>query len=200
MKEPATQRVCVVGAGISGLRAAGLLALEGFEVTILEARGRIGGRIHQSSQLGPSVDVGASWIHGTQGNPFVELAALSGTATAACGAVDSIFDTEGGYLEKKYAKELYQRVWEILDDASDYSRTHYPGIPPEASLKMFVSAKLEEQCHEKSLLGSIIEMWGAFMGADYETQSLKNLWLDEAVDGGKVISKPMSRDMFAELF
>lgn len=165
------------------MRAAGLLALEGFEVTILEARGHFGGRVYQSSQLGLSVDVGASWIHGTQGNPFVELAALSETATVACGAVDSIFDTEGSYLETKHAKELYQRVWEILDEASDYSKTHYPSIPPEASLKRFVSAKLEENCPEKSLLESIVEMWGAFMGADYETQSLKNMCLDEGIDG-----------------
>lgn len=189
MKEPAIRRVCVVGAGISGLRAACLLALEGLEVTILEARGHIGGRVHQSSMLGSSVDVGASWIHGTQANPFVDLAALSGTATAACGAVDSIFDTEGGYLEKQYAKKLYQRVWDILDEASDYSKTHYSDIPAEASLKTFVSAKLEEHCSEKQLLGLIIEMWGAFMGADYETQSLKNLSLDEGVIGGKVISR-----------
>ncbi|KAG8158238.1 hypothetical protein KVR01_011999 [Diaporthe batatas] len=182
MKEPAMQRVCVIGAGISGLRAAGLLALEDFEVTILEARGRVGGRVYQSSQLGPAVDMGASWIHGTQGNPFVELAALSGTATIACGAVGSIFDAEGSLLEKQHAKKFYERVWEILNEASEHSKTHYPGVPPEASLKMFVSTKLEH-CPQKSLLESIIEMWGAFMGADYETQSLKSLWLDEGVDG-----------------
>lgn len=185
MKEPAVQRVCVVGAGISGLRAAGVLASEGLKVSIFEARGRIGGRVHQSSQLGLPVDLGASWIHGADENPFVELATLSGTATAACGAVDSIFDEEGSYLERSYAKGLYKRVWDILDEASDYSKTHYPDIPPEASLKMFVSAKLKEHCSEKPLLESIVEMWGAFMGADYETQSLKNLRLDEGADGGK---------------
>jgi monoamine oxidase len=37
--------ICVVGAGISGLRCAEVLLLRGFQVTILEARDRIGGRV-----------------------------------------------------------------------------------------------------------------------------------------------------------
>jgi phytoene dehydrogenase-like protein len=35
----------VVGAGISGLRCAELLLENGFDVTVLEARNRIGGRV-----------------------------------------------------------------------------------------------------------------------------------------------------------
>jgi monoamine oxidase len=37
--------VGIVGAGISGLRCADILLSHGFEVTILEARDRIGGRV-----------------------------------------------------------------------------------------------------------------------------------------------------------
>lgn len=183
-EEVAARRVCVVGAGISGLRSAGVLASEGFEVTILEARSRIGGRVHQSIRLGHPVDVGASWIHGTEGNPFVELAKKSMTETVACGTVSSMIDPEGRLIESTLAKKLYEDVWAILDEASGYSKTHYPDIPPDASLKTFVDAKLKQRCSDEPLLASIIEMWGAFMGADYETQSLKNLWLDESIDGG----------------
>jgi monoamine oxidase len=37
--------ICIIGAGISGLRAADVLLQKGYKVTILEARDRIGGRV-----------------------------------------------------------------------------------------------------------------------------------------------------------
>lgn len=40
--------VCVVGAGMAGLRCADILTMKGFRVTILEARDRIGGRVGAS--------------------------------------------------------------------------------------------------------------------------------------------------------
>jgi len=39
------RHVCIVGAGVSGLRCADVLLSHGFKVTILEARDRIGGRV-----------------------------------------------------------------------------------------------------------------------------------------------------------
>ena len=47
---------------------------QGFQVTILEARDRIGGRIYTDKTLGFPVDLGASWIHGIQNNPIGKLA------------------------------------------------------------------------------------------------------------------------------
>lgn len=52
--------VGIVGAGFAGLRCADILLQNGFEVTILEARNRLGGRVAQSDHLGHSVDL---WVH-----------------------------------------------------------------------------------------------------------------------------------------
>lgn len=37
--------VCIIGAGVSGLRCATVLLEHSFRVTIIEARSRIGGRV-----------------------------------------------------------------------------------------------------------------------------------------------------------
>jgi monoamine oxidase len=66
-----TRRVIVVGAGLAGLGAARALRDRGIEVVVLEARDRIGGRVHTTEQ---GVDLGAHWIHGSEGNPLTNLA------------------------------------------------------------------------------------------------------------------------------
>lgn len=75
----AQRRVLVVGAGIAGLAAAQRLLQAGAQVTVLEARDRIGGRIWTSQQWPDApMDLGASWIHGTEGNPLTDLARQAG--------------------------------------------------------------------------------------------------------------------------
>jgi monoamine oxidase len=58
--------VVVVGAGIAGLAAAERLAAAGRRVLVLEARDRIGGRIHTAHdpELDIPVELGAEFVHG----------------------------------------------------------------------------------------------------------------------------------------
>jgi len=72
-------KVVVIGAGTAGLAAASRLSREpGLEVTILEAKDRIGGRIKTGHLQTNSVGLGASWMHETRHNPLFQIGLKQG--------------------------------------------------------------------------------------------------------------------------
>lgn len=68
-----TGRVIVLGAGLSGLMAARQLQKFGMEVIVLEARNRVGGRVHTYRKGNFIADLGPSSLNGVVGNPVVVL-------------------------------------------------------------------------------------------------------------------------------
>uniref|UniRef100_A0A7S3EJK8 Amine oxidase domain-containing protein n=1 Tax=Rhodosorus marinus TaxID=101924 RepID=A0A7S3EJK8_9RHOD len=68
-------KVLVVGAGLAGVTAANELHADGYDVTIIEASERFGGRIWtERDASGRAVELGATWLHGKTGNPLFECA------------------------------------------------------------------------------------------------------------------------------
>ncbi|MEU6971473.1 FAD-dependent oxidoreductase [Kitasatospora aureofaciens] len=102
------QKVIVVGAGISGLGAARYLADKGHDVSVLEARDRIGGRIWTSQQWADTpLDLGASWIHGIDKNPIAALAAKANAKTVVTDLESTTdYSADGGKLSDAQAKAL----------------------------------------------------------------------------------------------
>ncbi|WLT40423.1 FAD-dependent oxidoreductase (plasmid) [Synechocystis sp. B12] len=67
--------ILIIGAGLAGLAAAQSLMKQGYTVRVLEARDRLGGRTWTSNYWDDApLDMGASWIQGSEGNPITELA------------------------------------------------------------------------------------------------------------------------------
>jgi monoamine oxidase len=80
---PSGASVTVVGAGAAGLACARRLLEAGFEVNLLEARSRAGGRVWTEQIAGLPAEMGASWIHGVKGNPLSSFARTSGIEPVA---------------------------------------------------------------------------------------------------------------------
>lgn len=75
-----TADVIVIGAGLAGLAAARRLVGAGRSVAVVEARDRVGGRVHTTHPHGSPVDVGGQWIGPGQPRMY-ELVAELGLAT-----------------------------------------------------------------------------------------------------------------------
>jgi monoamine oxidase len=77
--------VIVVGAGLAGLTAADRLTRNGWQVTVLEARDRVGGRVWSATlENGSVAELGGEWIH--QGDRGVfSLAARFGLGLSSTG-------------------------------------------------------------------------------------------------------------------
>ncbi|KAK3914452.1 Spermine oxidase [Frankliniella fusca] len=68
-------RILIIGAGAAGYAAASrLMENNVFDVTILEAEPRIGGRVNTVRFAENIVDLGAEWVHGEVGNVVYEMA------------------------------------------------------------------------------------------------------------------------------
>jgi monoamine oxidase len=65
----------VIGAGAAGIGAARCLREAGMaSVLVLEARDRVGGRVHTISPAGFPLDRGAEWLHSADRNPLAPIA------------------------------------------------------------------------------------------------------------------------------
>ncbi|KJQ53130.1 flavin monoamine oxidase family protein [Microbacterium sp. SA39] len=184
----------VIGAGMSGLTTARMLVDAGRNVLVLEARDRIGGRMHSDRAAGFPVDRGASWVHGIDGSPLWDLVQAldiptleytvgsfqvggrpienfdgDGNAMDAAATAGWIADVE--HAERLLAEEIStsspgDTYLDVTERALDRS-----ALSPERidDVREFFRHRVEEQC-------------GAWIG-DLDAHGLD----EDAIDGDEVI-------------
>lgn len=95
----------MIGAGFAGLSAARALRQSGWEVVVLEARNRIGGRVLTDRSIaGQTFDLGPSWLHAGPLNPLKAIAAGAQIATRVTDYSNTSFA-----VRRNNARELLPR-------------------------------------------------------------------------------------------
>lgn len=134
------KKIIVIGAGIAGLAAASRLAGRGHQVTVLEARPRLGGRTWTSA-IWPDapVDLGASWIHETNGNPLTPLAQQAGAQLIST-SYDSVvdYDVDGRPISAARAARLT-----ALKDEHDWAISQGQNDSIDRSLRNTIESQLD---------------------------------------------------------
>jgi monoamine oxidase len=104
LDEVGARRVVVVGAGFAGLGAARVLRDAGVQVTVLEARDRIGGRVHSVALAGVVsggvvvADAGAAWLQQYPTNSLARLAERLGLRTVPTDFGSPLASAAGGVV------------------------------------------------------------------------------------------------------
>ena len=89
--------VIIIGAGVAGLAAAKTLIAAGIPCVVVEASHRIGGRAYAEQFAdGSWFDLGCSYLHEAELNPFVPIAAEHGFAVGD----GTRFQTENTHLHE----------------------------------------------------------------------------------------------------
>ena len=102
--------VTVIGAGISGLVAASTLIQKGANVTLLEAKNYIGGRIRTDRSLGAPFEYGAGWIHGpSKDNPIRNLADRTNSSLF-------VTDNDNCELLNLSGNDIDEKVWDEIEE------------------------------------------------------------------------------------
>jgi monoamine oxidase len=111
--------VIVIGAGASGLAAARELSGAGLGVTVLEARDRIGGRIHTLHEKGAPMpaELGAEFVHGRHPDLWKILDAAGLTV---CEVADTHWQYHNGRLTKE--NEFWPQLEKIFGKLDRRSR------------------------------------------------------------------------------
>ncbi|KAK4448279.1 hypothetical protein QBC34DRAFT_466147 [Podospora aff. communis PSN243] len=187
------KHVGIIGAGVAGLRSADALLREGFRVTVVEGRDRVGGRVHQHRlPNGHEVDVGPNWIHGAADNPFMDLARETGTAVCDFDAMTGgVVDEDGELLPAEQGADYSLMMWTLFERAFERSRSRGTEIDASTSLLDFCREQVLEMIPEtdqdsekkRRILLQMCKLWGNYVGSPVERQSLKFFWLEETIEG-----------------
>jgi polyamine oxidase len=191
-------KVIVVGAGAAGLGAARWLVdndiHDNMEVVVLEARDRIGGRVHTAKEEAGEAnqdalglfDLGASWIHNhTEKNPMSIIAkTISSHVVETDWDSDVVVDNSGKKFPEKALDRGWRRFYEGMEREAHKARKKPAATMCDKSLEDLMLSYFGEEWNQPICQGyaaSYDFLFGAPLYKCSATESIDADWLN-AVD------------------
>ena len=153
--------ILIIGAGAAGLAAARWLGRAGREVTVLEARDRVGGRVFTSTerQSPVPVELGAEFVHGKSVELFERARAVNLELTPVS---NRHWYFENDQLSRSHA------FWKQIEGLMDQMNS----LPADQSVKQFLDSLPDDSQRAKAMLARYVE---GFHAADLDQIGIKGL-------------------------
>lgn len=154
--------ILIIGAGAAGLAAARLLGRAAREVTVLEARDRVGGRVFTSTeQKSPvPVELGAEFVHGKSAELFERARAVNLELTPVS---NRHWYFENDQLSRSHA------FWKQIEGLMDQMKS----LPADQSVKQFLDSLPDNDSQRaRAMLARYVE---GFHAADLDQIGIRGL-------------------------
>lgn len=165
-ENPSSPTVVIIGAGAAGISAAHHLIQHdrSLNVVMLEARDRIGGRIHTVQLGGHSVDAGATWLHHFHRNHLADLAKQKSTL------IQSDFNHPLNAAKDGNSDSIREMVLNLEKEAQKAVAVHGGDLPLSVALHKYIQSLTPPE-RRRALLA--LEEFRADSGIDFSMISGK---------------------------
>ncbi|KJK75564.1 hypothetical protein H634G_08928 [Metarhizium anisopliae BRIP 53293] len=217
--------VVIVGAGLSGLRAAREIHAAGLKYVVLEAMDRVGGKtlsVPASSKGTGVVDLGAAWINDTNQSEMYSLAQeFSFDLVKQRDEGDSVVRAPDGKIDKvpygmlaKLEPEQLERLMHLLQkigELAEKSNTSDPSLTPNAetldsvSLHDFVADKFKNEDANtlvNELVKALVGLESSYPSALYFLDTVKRAaglanMISDGKNGGQYLRNRQGNQSFS---
>uniref|UniRef100_A0A672MZK2 Lysine-specific histone demethylase n=1 Tax=Sinocyclocheilus grahami TaxID=75366 RepID=A0A672MZK2_SINGR len=169
-----TGKVIVIGGGVSGLAAAKQLQSFGMDVTILEARDRVGGRVATFRKGNYVADLGAMVVTGLGGNPMAVVSKQVNMELAKIKQKCPLYEANGQAVPKEKDEMVEQEFNRLLEATSYLSHQLDFNFLNNKPVSLGQALEVVIQLQEKHVKDEQIEHWKKIVKTQEELKDLLN--------------------------